>query len=282
MKYLLILQILFYSMSCLEPASAQTNAQWVDCSGEAMLQNISNEEAQAIAKRRARLDAVEKACGIKIQSESMVKDYQLLSDFIHSVSHGYVVEEKDIKWITETLHSKESNAPPTIIVKLSMRAKVIQDEGEPDPYFSVKLKLNKTNFIAGDEVILDIKPTKDCYITILNLAANDSVYVLLPNSWQSSQFVVSNKTISFPSDNLRESGFHLRVSNLPGHKRDTETVYVIATKQEINFVDDINNSAGFGVVGTPKLALQKLARWLTQIPIEERAEGSVMYNIYSK
>ena len=280
MKYFVVILNLVFSLFCTEAAKTQTNSQWVECFGEATLQNISNEEGQAIAIRRARLDAIEKVCGVNMRAETMVKDFKLAGDFIHSISYGHVVEEKDIKWKTETLDSNDPNAPPTIIIRLSMNAKVVREEGRPDPYFSVNLKLNRSTFVAGDEVILNIKSTKDCYLTVLNLAANDSVYVLLPNKLQENTFVNANSQIEFPSENFRDSGLHLRVSNLPGHKKDNEIVFVIATKQKIDFYDDINISTGFGLMGTPKVASQKLARWLAQIPVEERAEASVMYAIH--
>ncbi|MCJ7813058.1 hypothetical protein MUP95_07065 [bacterium] len=62
--------------------------QWVACSGEAAVQNITVEEAQVLAMKRARIDAIEKVCGVSLQSETLVKDFMTTGDFIHAISYG--------------------------------------------------------------------------------------------------------------------------------------------------------------------------------------------------
>jgi len=227
------------------------------------------------------LDAIEKVCGINLQAESLVKDFMLAGDFIHSISYGQVVEEKDVVWKTETLPPDKPGSPPVILLRVEMQAKVIPIVEKPDPDFTVDLKLNRTVFQSNDEAILKVKTTKDSYLTVLNLAANDSVYVLFPNKFQNDNFIKADHSIEIPSKVDRDSGLHIRVVNLPGHKRDTEIVKVIATKQKIHLGNEFNTSSGFGLMGTPKVAVTKLARWLSEIPISERAEGTVMYEIHS-
>lgn len=260
---------------------SQPEERWVECSGEAVVQNITNEEAQVIAKRRARRDAIEKVCGIQLQAESLVQDYVLAGDFIHAIAYGHVVEEKNLSWETETLPPENPSTPPVILLRLTMNAKVIPINDMPDPYFKLNLNLNRNVFQSGDEVILRVKSTKDCYITVLNLAADDSVYVLFPNISQRDNFIDAEKSVEIPSKAERESGFHIRVRNLPGHKKDTELVTVIATKQKLNILDELESRHGFGTMGTPRMAMTRLARSLSGIPVSERAEASVIYEIHS-
>jgi len=56
-------------------------------------------------------------------------------------------------------------------------------------------------------------------------------------------------------------------------------IKAIATKQEIALPGGVDLSYGFGLMGTPRVAAIKLARWLTEIPPSERAEASVMYTV---
>ena len=270
---------LFFFYISLPFCFGQSKAQWVKCSGEAAIQNISNEEAQIIARRQARLNAIEKVCGVQIQAETLVKDFMLAGDFIHSLVYGHVVEEKDLVWKTETIKPENPSDPPIIVLKLSMMAKVVPVNEKPDPSFKIKLKLNKNSFESGDDVIFNIKSTKNCYLTIINLAANDSVYVLYPNKYHSKNYIEANKSFIFPDRIERESGFHIRVSNLPGHKKDTEIVKVIATKKKVDFLFGLEVSKGFRLMGTPKMAVTRLARLLSEIPVSERAEATVMYTI---
>jgi len=261
---------------------SQNKAQWITCTGEALVQNISNEEAQVIAKRKARLNAIEKVCGVQLQAESLVRNFMLAGDFIHSIAYGHVIEEKNIQWQTETIPPENPSAPPVIKLKLTMEAKVKPVNDKSDPSFKVKLTLNRKSFDSGDEVIFTISSTKDCYITIINLAANDSVYVLYPNISHQDNFIQADKTFIFPSIDDRVSGFHIRVSALPVHKKDSEIVKVIATKKQIDFLFGLAMSEGFGVMGTPKMAITQLARRLSEIPVSKRAEATVMYTVYNK
>ena len=256
---------------------------WVSCRGEAAIQNITQEEAEHIAKRRARLDAIEKVCGVQIHSETLVNDFVMAGDFIHAFSSGEVVEEKDIQWQTETLPPENPASPPTVLLRLTMMAKVAVSEDQPDPSFKVDCKMNRTTFQSGDEVIFTIKPTKDCYVHIFNLAANDSVYILFPNNnFVTSNYIEAGKMVQIPGKSDIESNRSIRVSVLPGHKQDTEVVKIVATKSPVQFVEDFQVLNGFGLIGTPRVAVQQIARWLSQIPLSERAEETIVYTVNAK
>ena len=271
-----------FSLGFFTTGFGQNAGKWTQCTGEAVIQNITNEEAQVIAKRKARLDAIEKVCGVKLQAETLVRDFIMAGDFIHSISYGHVTEERKHNWATETIPSENYNEPPIIILRLIMEAKVVPINEKPDPYFKIDLKLNRKVFQSGYEVILKIKSTKDCYITVINLAANDSVYIILPNQFQEDNFLQAHQEIEFPSKLYRDSGLHIRVENLQGHLKDTELVKVVATKQKIVLTDEVDTSSGFGIISTPKIAVTKLARWLSEIPISERAEATTIYTIQAK
>ena len=278
----IILILVFVKANLSQTIHAEEQGTWVKCFGEAAVQNITTEEAQVLAKRRARLDAIEKVCGISIQAESMIKNFRLAADFIHSISYGQVVEERNPEWKTEALPPEDPSSPPVIVFKFTMEARVIPLNGKPDPYFKVRLNINRTVFQTGDEAILKVRATKDCYLTVLSLAANDSVYILVPNQFNPDCFVKAGVKIEIPDKKLREQGFNFRVATLPGHKKDTEIIKVIATKQKLAFLDEVSNTGGFGLLGTPRMAVTKLARWLSEIPVSERAESSMIYSVYSK
>lgn len=277
--YFIILLTSFFYLLTTNTLIGQDKTQWVTCSGDAAIQNISSEDAKMIALRRARIDAIEQVCGVSLQAETLVKDFQLAGDFIHSISYGHVVEEKDKKWETITMPAENPNDPPLLIYKLTMLAKVVSREEKPDPSFKISLKLNRSAFQSGDEVVFKIKATQDCYLTILNLAANDSVYILFPNKFAEDNFLKRTSVVQIPDKKHRNQGFHIRVTTLPGFKKNSELVKIIATKQRIDFIDEIDLSSTFSPIGTPKMAVTKLARWLAQIPVSQRAEASAVYTV---
>ena len=259
---------------------AQDNEKWVTCTGDAAIQNISSEEAKILALRNARINAIEKVCGVSMQAETMVKDFQLAGDFIHSISYGQIVEEKDKRWDTISMPANDPNDPPVLIYKVTMQAKVVSREEKPDPSFKINLKLNRTTFQSGDEVVFKIKATQDCYLTILNIGADDTVRILFPNFLEKNNFIKKAATIQVPGKTFQKTGnSYITVRTLPGSKKNSEVVKVIATKQRIDFIDEMDLSNAFSPIGTPKMALTKLARWLSQIPVSERAEASAVYTV---
>lgn len=268
-------------IAILSNLSAQETGRWVQCSGEAAIQNITVEEAQVLARKQARRDAVEKVCGVSLQSESLIRDFMSAGDFIHSLSYGRVVEEKDVQWRTESVPPREPGNPPLLVLHVDMSARVAMDSGKLDPSFKIKLKMNRMVFQSGDEVILNIQPSKDCYISVLNIGADDTVRILFPNKWQTEPFISAGKEIEIPDKSNRSSGLHIRVANLPGHRSDNEMVKVIATKQRMDILSEVDVGSGFGLMGTPKMAVEKLMRWLSEIPVSDRAEASVLYTVQS-
>lgn len=271
-------KILIFFFIVLSNLTGQEAGKWVRCSGEAAIQNITSEEAQVIAKRQARLDAIEKACGVSMHAETLVKDFVAAGDFVHAMSYSRVVEEKDVQWKTETLPAHKPGSPPSLVLRVEMTAKVVPEAGNPDPSFKVDLKLNRTSFQSGEEVVLKVEATKECYLTVFNLGADDTVRVLFPNKWQPDVPLNANSTMEIPDPSMRDSGvFHIRVANLPGHKRDGEMVKVIATRRRIDLSGQAETLSGFGPMGTPKMAMTSLAKWLSEIPVSERAEAAVSY-----
>lgn len=244
------------------------------CTGEAVIRNITAEEAHRLALENARQDAVEKACGYSLQSESLVRNFSMAGDFVHAISHGRVVEEKDLKWETAALPADRPGRPPSPVIRVSMSARVVSETGSSDPGFTVSVEINKRDFRSGEDAVFVVKASRDCHVTVFNLAANDSVYVLFPNPVQSENFLRAGDRLRIPSD-----GYHIKVKTLPGHDKDSETVQVIATKRDITLFDESDEAFGSGVIGTPKVAVTRLARALAAIPVAERAEDAEIYTV---
>lgn len=283
-KYPILFILLFFSLSALT-RNQDDEGHWVRCTGEAVVQNITIEQAQALAKRRARLDAIEKVCGIKLQAETIVKDFITRGDFIHSISYGSVIGEKEIIWETEIIPQDDPSSPPVILQKVQMMALVVRVNSRPDPSFRLEVELNRTVFQSGDEAVFFIEATKDCYITILNIAADDSVYILYPNMFQAENFLKAHTKTEIPTPPFRGNGFgqyRITVRNLRGHTEDTETIKVIATKQKLLFMNELESRGSYRFMGTPRTAVTRLAQWLSDIPLSERSEATVMYTVHAR
>ncbi|HEX9933705.1 MAG TPA: DUF4384 domain-containing protein [bacterium] len=260
---------------------AEDNGQWVYCSGEAAVHNITMEEARVLALRQARMDAVEKGCGVSLHAETLVRNFITAGDFIHSMSSGKVVEERGMRWKTITVPSERPGVLPLVVLRVDMEARVAADSGKSDPSFRVNLNLNRTAFQSGDEVVFRVTTSKDCHLIILNLGADDTVRVLFPNKWQKDGFIPAGAEKEIPDEADRRAGVHFRVATVQPHTSDSEIVFAVATKREMDILYETDPGTGFGLLGTPKMAVTRLARWLSEIPISERAEATVLYTVHA-
>jgi hypothetical protein len=253
----------------------------VTATGEASLSNATSEEAQKTALQRARVNAVEKACGVKVQAESLVRDFILRGEFIHSVSYGHIISEKVTRWDVG-MEQKNSVTPPELSYKVTIMAEVLKEKGAPDPSYRVKVKLNKTIFQAGEDMIIRVSATKPGYLTILNFTADDKVVLLHPNAFHRDSKIEPGKEYQFPSVEDQQGIMKLQVSNLAGHKRDTEYIKVIVTSRPFPLLEEVNVIGQYGIIKTVNLAVTEIARLISSIPVQERAEETVSYEIVSK
>ena len=267
---------------------------WVDAEGECYQgPKMTTEDAQISAMAQARQNAIAMKCGIAVSAQTL----QLQQDFHESFTqlsrstvYGKIIAEKAPipSYEITTLETGE----PIICHRVTLRAKVAEEEGNPDPSFQVPLKLNdgKVTFLEGDEMILHITPTKDCYITVFNVLSDNTVLLLFPPQEYIRQVAPAGQTFSIPSESERRQGVHFRVGLLSGKRQDTEYIWVVATKADIPFLPeekvefrpDISILSGKVVLSTYQSALEEINRWLVSIPLDERTFDMEQYEIRKK
>ncbi len=270
------------AVQILNAQSEKKEAVWVTTKAEIPVVNMTTDEARIQLLRMARQNAIEQVCGISLQSETLVKDFTTAGDFIYAIACGEIAGEKNVNWSTENRSSQNPGTPPLIIMRVSMEVQVKKSDTRPDPYFKIKMESNESVFHAGDELEIKVSSTQDCYLTVLDLAADDTVYVLFPNCLREEVFVKANTPLTLPDEPLKEMGFHLRVHPLPGTEKSTEIIKVIATKQRLPIFEMMNLKTGIGKLGTPRAAVQQLIRALSEIPMDQRAEATKMISILAK
>ena len=250
---------------------------WFEVIGQAFIQNITPEEAKDLAILDACKKAIEYYSGVEIsgrildiQAESQGK---ILLDNFSSLSSqtstGIVLEKK---LIHEEIKSDGNNLVKVVI----LRVKVGKQKGEKDPYFTIEPSLNREYFKEGEEIELTIKSTKDCYLTVLNICSNDSVYVIFPNQFRSDNFLRAGEQFFLPNKNEKEIGLTFPVELLPGKDEDVEMLKILATKEKIGF----SSVYSFSAYGTYHSALKDLQKWLIKIPRSEIEEVDLQYFIF--
>lgn len=254
--------------------------------GFASMAEMNQPQARTAALNEARAEAVRIVAGVKIQSESIgiksesMKDEKSLSmqDFFASVNrdvaYGHVVQEEVLEEGPVTF-TNIPGKPPQLYYKVKIRAQVAIEQGEADPSFSLDVKMNKNIFRNNETMTIDIKATRDCYVYVFNIMANDSLLVLFPNLYMQNNKLKADSTL-----HLMPEGLSLQVSLLPGMQRATELIYVVATKQRCKFAPEWSSEdEAFRSTATKSFAFIELPRWLSNIPPDKRTDRVVAYEI---
>jgi len=271
---------IFFLLFTLSERVSALDGKVVKSTGVAAIANLTPEEAQSLALKRARQNAIEEVCGVSVQAETLIRNNMLAADFIHSVSYGRIIDEEILSWDVDVTRESKRR-PPLVAYRVTIKARVKPEKGKPDPYYQVSVGLNKKVYHSGDEMIIRVKATKPSYISILNFAADGSVILLYPNRLRKNNYVKALKQYQIPSEADRNDVLKLQVSTLSGHRNDSEFIKVIATRQPIHLLDGLLTQGQYGVMDTVNLAAVEIARLVSAIPLKERAEQTVFYEIVS-
>jgi hypothetical protein len=284
MKRLAGIQRLIWGLALLSGLGAggalAAEVRTVTVEGMAVLANTTSEQAQKLALDRARQNAIETVCGVSVQSETYVQNNMLEGDFIHSVSYGHIIAEEILGWDTETTRTS-STQPPQVTYRVTLKATVRKETGRPDPYYQVNCRLNQKIYRSGEEMIITVKATQPSYISVLNIAADGSVVLLFPNRLRRDNYVKPLEEFQIPSQQDRRDVLKLQVATLPGHKKDTEYIKVIATRKPLHLLDGLAVQGQYGMLRNVRIAATEIARLISAIPPKDRAEHTVFYEVVS-
>ncbi|MDD3051608.1 MAG: DUF4384 domain-containing protein [Candidatus Cloacimonetes bacterium] len=249
---------------------------WFQITESIAIVDITPEKAKENAIQKACKRAIEYFSGVEIsrriveiQAENQSK---ILLDNFSSITNQTtqgIILEKEI--ISEEIVSDGSKIEKVVTIKV----RVGKQKGEKDYAFQIESNLNREYFKDGEELELSVKSSKDCYLTILNVCSNDSVYVIFPNEYRRDNFIKSGELFQLPNSDDKEIGLFFPVNLLPNKKEDVEMIKVIATKQKIDFA----SLYSFSAYGTYQSTLIDLQYWLLRIPRNEIEEVDLQYFI---
>jgi len=286
------LRLLFYTaLLCLLtglPLAAQEIHKNIIGEGQAVINNITPEQAKAQAVRTAMQDGIVKVLGTRVSSAAFAKDALFAGEFVQAISYGHVIQDTILVEEIQSVTTPDGKLTPVYYVKMEMD--IQPESGEIDPAFKVDVKLNSNAFTAGEELVMTVRSTQPCYLTVLNIAADNSVYVLFPHPLHKDNRLTPEAPLQIPTDEEQRLGLHLRVYPLPGHQEDTEYIKVIATKDPVAFLDEVEEAEEVEIARGLKImrfkntdvALTELAQWLCTIPRNKRAEDLAPYVVVKK
>ena len=206
---------------------------------------ISTDEGCKIAKERAKLKALEKVLGQTISSEELEKCSEVDGEyncernrFFLSSFNGDItkLEELDRKKTTGTLKDEIF-----YFCEIKIRANVIPSKQIKDANFDFNVKLNESNYRAGQYLTMEIGFTKPMYLTIFQVLPYEEkdyqVLKLFPNDREKDNYIKSEK-ITLPSNAKYEIYFPEQVNK----ESVDEYLYFIASDKDISWLKEYNTA----------------------------------------
>ncbi len=294
-KSIILIILTIFIASCASNNQTATNAQVNSFNqsiqktgardlGDGWIESNAQVEIAHITPEEAREKAIDKACNQALESygvdvtgrklyivgedaEKVTRDDYL--NLTEQTTQGIILDKKVISEQIITI----GNA---IFSRVTVHVKIGQQKGEKDPYFSLDASLNKEHFQEYETLEISCVASKDCYITILNICSNDTVYVLFPNQYREYNFVQTGEEFKFPNKADKNIGISLPVQLLPGKITDSEIIKIIATKELLNLVEFKSDMT----YGTCSATLTKLMQRLITIPRDQIVEYDLMYFVH--
>lgn len=287
MKLKTVIWLAFVFQTLFPALAPAAEPQWVTVTQSVPIAQISPEEARTMALRHARVRAIEQVCGVNLQSETLVRQAMTSGQYVQTTAYGFVRDEKIIRegfrivpgpadanpacgscpnGAGVQVEQNMPREPMRLYYYVEMRIEIQPQEGKPDAAFQIKLTLARSTFETGDQLSAQIKASQDCYLTVLNITADDQVRLLMPTPALSGNLLKRGETFQLPDPDLAE----LRVAPLPGHEQDEEFLVVIATLERMDLL-----------LGE-EFSVMDLSRWLASIPPEKRAQDQAAYIIKAK
>ncbi len=192
--------------------------------------------------------------------------------YTSAISLGLIAEETEIECKLH-IRGEPPNEFPIYVVKLQVK---IKNAAPADPYFQLEMKLNPavSSFRDGEKAWLELTASKDCYVTVFSVGADNNLWLVFPNLTETRYRLTSHGTLKV--DNLV-----MRL--LPNMDKASEHLIAIATKEDFPFVDLKDqkkwqvdrNSIAFSLAG----AATKLAEWLGRLGEDQWTLARVPYSI---
>ena len=136
-------------------------------------EDITKAQAKEKAISRALKKIIEFYSGVEVSSTSLSIlaetnfeiDLDHFSQLTSTMSSGMIIDK-------EILEGKLIGSD---FYTVTLKAKVGKLEGENDPLFKLEADLNRKSYQNGDEMIINISSSKDCYVYVFNILSDETV-----------------------------------------------------------------------------------------------------------
>ena len=256
---------------------------WIKVDGERHYDgSIAPDDARQKLLQILRNEAVNKKVGTTVEITTLLTDLMVAendetfeqtawSGFFRSTVSGVITDE----------NYEDSMVPDSdgYNMKMTLNAFVEPVTGQRDPGFYMDTRLNTNMLKEGQKLVISVKPSKDAYLYIINLMADNNAMLMYPNDYMKDNFIPAGSELIVPDPEMQKF-ISFRVGTMPGQTITSESIYIICTKEKVPKIDNL-----------PKIGLSlqtfsgksknfvELQRWLTGIPLDQRTEKALIYHV---
>ncbi|MBF2054884.1 MAG: DUF4384 domain-containing protein [Candidatus Sericytochromatia bacterium] len=211
-------------------AEPTANRQWIQSS---LRRCLSPQESPEALHTRTLYDlrrqAIERAAGVWVESQTWLQDQRIQQDRIQLFSRAQILREAGLQSVWQT---PSAEALPCL--HLSGRFLVAASRSTPAEAPRIQLSINQPVFKPGEDAWLRFQVNQTSFVSIYNVNQAGAVSRLLPNALQPEAFQAqAGQSYRFPDDSLRQHGLQLRPRLLPGQSQSQERILILATRDPL-------------------------------------------------
>lgn len=221
------------------PLKRKCGSDFVEALGEAEFgYGMTKEQADQLAYEDAIRNAIRKTCPLGVSSPVTLLNNSLIVDLIQYARRGIPVDTEILA--RETIADSVMRDGEKLTVdsrRVRIRTRFVALQGDDDPDYQVTVSGVEPGYIEGQEMRLNITATRDCYVYLFTVAADQSVTIFFPNRYRKDNWLKAGQTLEFPNNNDRRKGIQFVMEMPPGQSSHTrEWITAVAVKRPVDFL----------------------------------------------
>ena len=247
--------------------------------------DITRRDAKVNLLREMRNEAVNKKVGTTVEVTQLLTDVMSAtgdesfeqsawSGFFRSTVSGVITRERQEKNKMTPFEEGEG-----FELELEYSFYVVPVTGQRDLEFWAYASLENDMLKEGGDLVIRLKPSKDAYVYIFNLMADNNAMLMFPNDYMLDNFIAAGEELVVPDPKI-QIYISFIVGTMPGQKITSESVYIICTKQKVPVIESLPRiGQSMQVFSGSSKNFIELQRWLTGIPLDQRVEKALLYHV---
>lgn len=250
---------------------------------EGPLTLAARENARKQSVESAKIQAISEFLNVNITSNALLVNNRLSCNERSAVPYCTVNEYRIIDEEIEEVKDSD-NSLLKVKIDVWVNAIVRRDS----PHFRIDTRLNDMffkEFKEGEEMIITITPSIECYICAFLIFEDDKVIRLIPNYYRKKNIVKENASLVFPDRDDKEGGIRLKMYTV----KDVSEEFLLILALKPSYYNQFKWIIGAVPDATRlvdnqnyRVYLKDIIKELAAIPVNDRIEQILPYRISKK